>query len=372
MSKGQKQRGSKIMIKRGDNVRFLNAVGGGKVTRVDEAKKMVYVEDADGFEMPMPERECVLIEAINKETNFPIKDFKTKATTPVQEATRIPETYKPEPVKVEPIVETPEGDNLIALLAFFPEDIKQMQTTAYECYLVNDSNYYLYYNVVNGENDVWQSVANGLIEPNTQELLTGITKEELSAWERVRVQLIPFKQGKSYTPQDVTDVRIKINAVKFYKLHSFTANDYFDEPAMLIDITSEKEKEDENKKLTEVSPEEIKAAMFQKEETGRPRIVKRKEITDIVEVDLHINELLDSTAGMSNGDMLQCQLDKFHAVLNENKNKKGQKIVFIHGKGEGVLRTEIEKLLRTRYKSFYFQDASFREYGFGATMVTIK
>jgi len=372
MSKGQKQRGTKIMIKRGDNVRFLNAVGGGKVTRVDETKKMVYVEDADGFEMPMPERECVLIEAINKETNFPIKDFKTKATTPVQEATRIPETYKPEPVKVEPIVETPEGDNLIALLAFFPEDIKQMQTTAYECYLVNDSNYYLYYNVVNGENDVWQSVANGLIEPNTQELLTGITKEELSAWERVRVQLIPFKQGKSYTPQDVTDVRIKINAVKFYKLHSFTANDYFDEPAMLIDITSEKEKEDENKKLTEVSPEEIKAAMFQKEETGRPRIVKRKEITDIVEVDLHINELLDSTAGMSNGDMLQCQLDKFHAVLNENKNKKGQKIVFIHGKGEGVLRTEIEKLLRTRYKSFYFQDASFREYGFGATMVTIK
>jgi len=36
------------------------------------------------------------------------------------------------------------------------------------------------------------------------------------------------------------------------------------------------------------------------------------------------------------------------------------------------LRTEIEKLLKTRYKSYYFQDASFREYGFGATMVTIK
>ena len=350
-------------------MRFLNAVGGGIVTRVDETKKMVYVEDADGFEMPMQERECVLIEAINKETNFPIRDFKTKTV-----AVQVPgkELFKPEPVKPEPIVETPEGDNLIALLAFFPEDIKQMQTTAYECYLVNDSNYYLYYNVVNGENDVWQSVANGLIEPNTQELLTGITKEQLSAWERVRVQLIPFKQGKSYTPQTVIDARLKINAVKFYKLHSFTTNDYFDEPAMLIDITAEKEKEDENKKLVEVSPEEIKQAMFQKEETGRPRIVKRKDAQEVIEVDLHINELLDSTVGMSNGDMLQCQLDKFHAVLDENKNKKGQKIVFIHGKGEGVLRTEIEKLLKTRYKTYYFQDASFREYGFGATMVTIK
>jgi len=225
---------------------------------------------------------------------------------------------------------------------------------------------------VNGENEVWKSVANGVIEPNTQELLTEITKDQLSEWERIRVQLLPFKQGKSYTPQSVIDTRLKINAVKFYKLHSFTTNDYFDEPAMLIDITAEKEKEVENNKLSEVSPQEIKQAMFQKEDTGRPRIVKRKEAADVIEVDLHINELLDSTAGMSNGDMLQCQLDKFHAVIEENKNKKGQKIVFIHGKGEGVLRNELEKLLKTQYKAYYFQDASFREYGFGATMVTIK
>ena len=360
------------MIKKGDNVRFLNAVGGGIVTRVDENKKMVYVEDGDGFEMPVQERECVLIEAINKETNFPIRDFKTKTTAVSAQMAREPESAKTEPAKAEPIVETPEGENLVALLAFFPMNIKEMQTTSYECFLVNDSNYYLYYNVVNGENDAWQSVANGLIEPNTQEMLAEITKEQLSAWERLRVQLLPFKQGKNYTPQTVIDARLKINAVKFYKLHSFTANDYFDEPALLIDITSEKEKEDENKKLAEISPEEIKQAMFQKEETGRPRIVKRKEAQEVIEVDLHINELLDSTAGMSSGDMLQCQLDKFHAVLEEYKNKKGQKIVFIHGKGEGVLRNEIEKLLKTQYKAYYFQDASFREYGFGATMVTIK
>jgi dsDNA-specific endonuclease/ATPase MutS2 len=65
-------------------------------------------------------------------------------------------------------------------------------------------------------------------------------------------------------------------------------------------------------------------------------------------------------------------MDTFHKILDENKTRKGQKIVFIHGKGEGVLRSEIEKQLRTRYKTYYFQDASFREYGFGATMVTIK
>ena len=70
--------------------------------------------------------------------------------------------------------------------------------------------------------------------------------------------------------------------------------------------------------------------------------------------------------------MLQYQMDKFHEVLGKYADQKGQKIVFIHGKGDGVLRKAIEKELKTRYKAYYYQDASFREYGFGATMVTIK
>ena len=357
------------MIKKGDTVRFLNAVGGGIVTRVDDKSKLVYVEDMDGFEVPVLERECVLMTAINQETNFPVKDFKSKpgatASQNVEREIPVPER---EARNAEPITETPEGEVMNALLAFFPIDIKQLQTTSYECYLVNDSNYYVYYNIINGENDVWKSAAHGTIEPNTQELITEISKEELSEWEHLRVQLLPFKLDKSYTPQQVMDVNLKINAVKFYKLHSFTENDYSDELAMLVNITNAKE----NQQLADISPEEIKKAMFQKEETGRPRIVKQLHVSDIIEVDLHIDELLDSTSGLTNTDMIQFQLAKFHAVLEENKNHKGQKIVFIHGKGEGVLRKEIEKQLKTRYKTYYFQDASFREYGFGATMAVLR
>lgn len=58
--------------------------------------------------------------------------------------------------------------------------------------------------------------------------------------------------------------------------------------------------------------------------------------SDIVEIDLHAHELLDSTAGMSNGEILNYQLDVFRKTLEEYKSKKGQKIVFIHGKGDGV------------------------------------
>ena len=124
--------------------------------------------------------------------------------------------------------------------------------------------------------------------------------------------------------------------------------------------------------LEQVSAEDIKQQLFQKENNGRPRIVKKAQLPEIIEVDLHIHELIDNSTGLSNAEMLQLQTDKFHAVLAENKNRKGQKIVFIHGKGEGVLRSEIEKQLKNRYKTYSYQDASFREYGFGATMVIIK
>ena len=103
-------------------------------------------------------------------------------------------------------------------------------------------------------------------------------------------------------------------------------------------------------------------------------LIVKKKVTDssILEVDLHITELLDNTNGLSNADMLNYQLEKFHEVLAKYAANKGQKIVFIHGKGDGVLRKAIEKELKTKYKQYYYQDASFREYGFGATMVTIK
>ena len=70
--------------------------------------------------------------------------------------------------------------------------------------------------------------------------------------------------------------------------------------------------------------------------------------------------------------MLNLQVDEFRRVMDSNLKNHGQKIVFIHGKGEGVLRQALMKELNYRYKGNLVQDASFREYGYGATQVTIK
>ena len=91
----------------------------------------------------------------------------------------------------------------------------------------------------------------------------------------------------------------------------------------------------------------------------------------IIEVDLHIGQLVDSTAGMNNAAMLEHQLSVFKQEMEAYKHARGQKIVFIHGKGEGVLRKAIIDELRLHYPKCESQDASFQQYGFGATMVII-
>ena len=91
----------------------------------------------------------------------------------------------------------------------------------------------------------------------------------------------------------------------------------------------------------------------------------------ILEVDLHVDELLDTTAGLEAKDILEYQMKVFRETMDAELKHRGRKIVFIHGKGEGVLRSAILKELKTRYRQCRYQDASFREYGYGATMVTI-
>ncbi|EAQ41113.1 Smr/MutS family protein [Polaribacter sp. MED152] len=89
----------------------------------------------------------------------------------------------------------------------------------------------------------------------------------------------------------------------------------------------------------------------------------------ILEVDLHINQLVKSTRGLDNYDMLNLQLSTAKRKIEYAISKRISKIVFIHGVGEGVLRAELTSLLN-RYPVKYY-DASYKKYGLGATEVYI-
>ncbi len=118
----------------------------------------------------------------------------------------------------------------------------------------------------------------------------------------------------------------------------------------------------------------IKAIINEKEKSHKPKPQPKLKTKDrfepTLEVDLHIHQLVKSSRGMSNYDMLTLQLDTARRQLEFAISKRIQKVVFIHGVGEGVLRTELEYLLG-RYTNVKFYDANYQKYGLGATEVYI-
>ena len=356
-------------IKVGDRVRFLNSTGGGTV-RSFKGKDVVMVEDEDGFDVPAYIRECVVVGDDNAQVHSSRRS-PIAAPEPAKPVAAQPKVQQPETPVIQ---ETREGEQLNVYLAYLPLEPKNiMQNSGFETWLVNDSNYYLMFNYMNRENNSWTSRHHGIIEPNTQIFLEEFDKSELNALERVCFQLIAYKENKPYALKNAISVELRLDTVKFYKQHCFMSNEFFDENALVYPVV----RRDIPERELLISATDLQEAMQQKaredrRNTPQPVVKHKNNTANILEVDLHINELLDDTAGLSNADMLQYQMQKFHEVLEQYAGQKGQKIVFIHGKGNGVLRKEIEKELKTKYKKYDFQDASFREYGFGATLVTIK
>lgn len=123
----------------------------------------------------------------------------------------------------------------------------------------------------------------------------------------------------------------------------------------------------------EVSQQEVQNSLKDKEVQKRKqfRKIRRKEKEQPpMEVDLHIHHLVPTTKGMTNHDMLTVQIDTAKRQLEFAIRKRVQRVVFIHGVGEGILRTELEYLFG-RYDNVSFYDANYQKYGIGATEVYI-
>lgn len=117
----------------------------------------------------------------------------------------------------------------------------------------------------------------------------------------------------------------------------------------------------------------IAAIVAEKESKKRSSIPSKKSkdrYQPTLEVDLHIHQLTNTVKGMSNHDMLTLQLDTARRQLEFAIKKRIQKVVFIHGVGEGVLKLELEYLFG-RYNHVKFYDANYQKYGLGATEVYI-
>ncbi len=381
-------------MKIGSRVRFLNQTGGGIV--VGYAKKgWVTVQDEDGFEFPIPEKECVVIEE-----NVVAKE--------------------------EVNIQTKNGDKLNIALVYTKTGKE------YNCILANECNYALlatYTNLLkeerkddlsyskaadnNAGKNYITSFAGEVLPYERKELFKFKIDDLNNLSKRVIFRAIPFKRPDKFKPASTAQHLLKpaieqdfiLDPTNLLKESMFRQNEFVKENGYIVSIINENE--EVIPPLGNIKEREIKQALKEKFEgekslsgrensnkqpvnkayingkwTALPTSGLQKEWMEynalikmsnsgIMEVDLHASALLDNTIGMDNTAILKYQLDKFNEAMAAVLHKRGEKIVFIHGKGDGVLRKAILNELKTKYSRCKWQDASFKEYGYGATMVTL-
>lgn len=220
-------------MKIGDKVRFLSEVGGGRVSGF-QGKDIVLVEDEDGFDVPMRISEVVVVGDEDYDTGHMIEVKRRQTPEPEVEKETEP-ADRPVTFRAKP-EERRGGDKLSAYLAFVPMNIKELTDTRFETYFVNDSNYYMRYVYMTGENNAWTVRSTGEVEPNTKEYIEEFGREDLNQLERACIQVIAYKRDKHFLLKPTVNAQIRIDPVKFYKLHTFRENDFFEQLALIYTI----------------------------------------------------------------------------------------------------------------------------------------
>lgn len=338
-----------MAIKTGDKVRYLNDVGGGIVKGFQNKNVIIVLQD-DGFEVPVLIKECILIEAAATIT----KNSTSNVVVPEDEPDFI---YKEDSKK---------GDQTDIIIGVVNEG--NGAEKEFNAYLINDSNYFIQFIISKKEKTNHYLIEAGALEPNTKLLLDTWSPQDFQSDNTLVVQISFFKKKKHYAPKEPLLKEFKITAISLMTEKGFNTNDYFHQKALIFKLTPDPLKE----KIDMLTEADFKAAIKEKEPRPRIKQSSKPSINEIVETDLHIEMLLDNSTGMSNAEMVKYQLDVFHSTIKEYSKTKGQRLVFIHGVGNGTLKSEITKLLKRDYKNHDYQDASFKEYGYGATMVIIK
>jgi hypothetical protein len=329
-----------MKLRIGDKVRILNEVGEGVISRIKD-KNTVFVEMPDGFEIPYGVSELV-------------------------------------PIHTELIIDK-DADNIeldpeagIADAVYFvvePDHEMPALVSDYKIYLFNASGFHMLYAWSVKDEAYFQTLKHGEVGPYQKVLLRQVKMQFFKDYSFQKMECLLYKNTFFKTQAPITKV-IQVNARVLaeskpirhdefrYPVYGFVLRDEF-ESVQVVEQT-----------LNEADISKLRAI---KEFRSREKVSRsnREYLKSLEkEVDLHIHELVDDTKGLSNFEMLNIQLERFEKELDEAMAGNIRKITFIHGVGNGRLRQEIAAILKET-RGVTFQDAPYKEYGYGATQVNI-
>lgn len=314
----------------GDKVRLLRGREEGIVTRFLD-QDLVEIEIEDGFKIPVLKREVVVI-AKEEATYFEGKI--QPANTPVQGTKK-------------------ENSQNGVFLAFL-----EINDKIFSVHIINNTEQEIPY-LIGEEGQIFKGLQSGKLNPFSAEKITERFVEEFDHWPSFIIQLLFFTKGKFELKEPLIK-RLKFKANSFFRSKRMAP--VISKNAFLFQIDGD---------VQPIEPENLKEQMFKRAEPE----VKGKDqniLKPSKEVDLHIENLVQNFNKMSNGEILQLQLDAFERNLDQAIASGMEEIVFIHGVGNGVLKNAIHKKLSKTPGIKFFKDARKEKFGYGATVVGIK
>lgn len=350
------------MLKPGDKVKFLNASGGGVVVRVIDSR-MVGVLGEEGFEIPTLASELIKIDSKEPGARFFEGNGGTgrgKEDPPMESPPDTDHRLKSIPKGV-----AVSGRGEEVLLAFIPHDQKWLVTGLLDIYMINRTSYDLLYNIFGPRaRDGAEGLDYGSIFPNSSLLIATIDREALSLWTGGSLQFLFHKELVS----DVIppfNAEIRIEGKRFFKEGNYREHPLIDGKGILVKVLS----------LTDflngepAGPERDETV---EQESVRPLSLLERHVVAPreAEVDLHVHELVEDPANLEKSEILDFQKRYFVRCMEEALERRFLKITFIHGVGNGVLKTELVNLLKN-YRGIEFFDAPVAKYGVGALEVRI-
>jgi len=360
-----------MKFKTGDKVKFLNEKGGGIITKII-SPTMVNVMIEDGFEVPVLISEVIPAESSDPRETLFNQNFSIpagKIPNIQQETDDMPERIS-KLQKYSSLNNKPNG----IYLAYLPQDQVWLLKDALDLFIVNYTPFDVLYSFIlkDEQNSTFEGIDYGSIEPFSKIHIETIQREQLDEWLNGFVQVLFFKENDTKIQMPL-HVPFKIKPVRFMTKESYMTTNFMEEKGVFIHLGGAVSIEQTTQNLAEKDTEVLQNLQ------SRPiKIIEKEKIinqyqTDrnTAEVDLHIESIVDDHSKLNNVQILEKQKQLFIKCLEGAIEEKLQKIIFIHGVGNGILKQEIHAILK-QYPNIHYFDASMQKYGCGATEVLIK
>jgi hypothetical protein len=226
--------------------------------------------------------------------------------------------------------------------------------------------------VARKDGDVRIGVTAGVLKAKNETAIGVYSQDELHRFDGFVFQFLFYNEG-IFKPRPFAEKSLKFSSSDFVEGENWDVIKHRDLKTLLMPLyVLGREAGVDLQKLIEryesqksESSKSIEAAeQKSKKRKGEKFVILNKEKT----VDLHIEELLKDHGGLSNSQIIAYQLKKFQYEMDQAILNHYYKITFIHGVGEGILKSAIREELK-KYADIKFGEAPYEKFGHGATEV---